>query len=164
MIGAIRALHTEDSPMHPLGHGYEIDDDPVPIDIDAVHRFLSADSYWARGRSREAVEHTIRSAARVVGLYHRGAQVGFARATSDGASFAYLTDVYVLPGHRGGGRGTSLVRAMIDDGPLADHRWLLHTHDAHALYAKFGFAEAPPTLMERPARAASRAQPVAAAA
>lgn len=150
--------------MYSLEHGYEIDDDPTRIDVEAVHSFLTADSYWARGRGREVVEHTIRSAARVVGLYHRGVQVGFARATSDGASFAYLTDVYVLPGHRGGGRGTSLVRAMIDEGPLADYRWLLHTHDAHALYAKFGFAEAPSTLMERPARARSQAEPQSMAA
>lgn len=147
--------------MQALESGYAIDDDPLRIDVDAVHRFLSQDSYWARGRSRELVERTVREATRVVGLYHHGRQVGFARANSDGASFAYLTDVYVLPEHRGGGRGTALVRAMIDEGPLADHRWLLHTHDAHALYARFGFSEPPLTLMERPARILSAGHPVA---
>jgi len=36
-----------------LGDGYELDDDPGRIDRDAVHRYLSEESYWARGRSRE---------------------------------------------------------------------------------------------------------------
>jgi hypothetical protein len=36
------------------------------------------------------------SPARVVGLYHQGRQIGFARAVSDGASVTYLADVYVL--------------------------------------------------------------------
>jgi hypothetical protein len=29
---------------------------------------------------------------------------------------------------------------MIERGPYADRRWVLHTRDAHALYEKFGFA------------------------
>ena len=132
-----------------LGDGYELDDDPDRIDLDAVHAYLTA-SYWAEGRSRETVERLVRTAQRVVGLYVGGEQVGFCRAVSDDASLAYLADVYVLPAHRGRGLGVELVREMIDNGPYAERRWLLHTRDAHELYRRFGFGLPGERLMERP--------------
>lgn len=76
--------------------------------------------------------------------------VGFARAVSDGVALAYLADVFVLPGHRGRGLGRRLVTVMIDEGPGGHYRWLLHTVDAHRLYAGFGFAAPDDTLLERP--------------
>ena len=132
-----------------LEGGYELDDDPARVDVDAVHAFLT-EAYWSEGRSRETVEHLVRSAQRVVGLYHDGAQVGFCRALSDDASIAYLADVYVLPEHRGRGLGDELVREMVDNGPYAHLRWLLQTRDAHGLYRRMGFGEPGERLMERP--------------
>jgi ribosomal protein S18 acetylase RimI-like enzyme len=132
-----------------LEGGYELDDDPARVDVDAVHAFLT-EAYWSEGRSRETVEHLVRSAQRVVGLYHDGAQVGFCRALSDDASIAYLADVYVLPEHRGRGLGDELVREMVDNGPYAHLRWLLQTRDAHGLYRRIGFGEPGERLMERP--------------
>ena len=132
-----------------LDGGFELDDDHGRIDVDAVHQFLSQASYWALGRRRETVEQLVENASRVIGLYHGTRQVGFARAVSDGVVFAYLADVYVLPDYRGRGLGLELVREMVERGPYARVRWLLHTADAHALYAKLGFAPPPPTTMER---------------
>jgi GNAT superfamily N-acetyltransferase len=137
-----------------LGDGFELDDDPGRVDLVAVHTFLNQESYWARGRSRELMEKAIAGSARVVGLYHDDEQAGFARAVSDGATFAYLADVYVLAAHRGRGLGLELIREIVDGGPRWNARWLLHTADAQALYAKLGFAEGPPPhpQMERRAR------------
>ena len=98
------------------------------------------------------VERLVREAQRVVGLYKDGAQVGFCRAASDGANVVYLADVYVLAEHRSHGLGLELVREMVDNGPLADRTWLLHTRDMHALYAKVGFGPPGERLMERPSR------------
>lgn len=134
-----------------LAEGYELDDDPRRVDVDAVHAFLSGESYWARGRPRELVERLVREADRVVGLYRDGAQVGFCRAlVDDGANVAYLADVYVLTDHRGRGLGLELVREMVENGPYADRTWLLHTRDMHNLYAKAGFGPPGERLMERP--------------
>ena len=133
-----------------LPGGYELDDDPARIDVEAVHRYLSEDSYWARGRRREQVERSLTTASRVVGLYQGGAQVGFARVLSDDFWVAYLADVYVLPEHRGDGRGTELVREAVENGPHRDCRWMLHTADAHGLYAKLGFGRPDATYLERP--------------
>jgi len=137
--------------MKQLRDGYEIDDDPTRVDVDAVWAFLSTGAYWARWRTRADVAAQIAASWRVVGAYAPdGSQVGFARAFSDTVSLAYLADLYVLPGHRGHGLGHALTAAMVDEGPGAGMRWLLHTQDAHELYAAHGFAPADVTVMERP--------------
>ncbi|HYZ18514.1 MAG TPA: GNAT family N-acetyltransferase [Gaiellaceae bacterium] len=132
-----------------LPGGLELDDDPGRVDIDALHAFLSEHAYWALGRPRETVERLVREASRIVGLYEGDRLIGFARTVSDGQSFAYLADVYVLPEYRGRGLGFELVREAVENGPYADRRWLLHTEDAHALYEKLGFRKPGYKLMER---------------
>jgi GNAT superfamily N-acetyltransferase len=131
-----------------LGDGYELDDDPGRIDRAAVHAYL-ARSYWAEGRSREVQDALIDGAARVVGLYHDGEQVGFSRTLSDGHAQSYLADVYVLDEHRGRGLGVELVGFSVDEGPLAHTKWFLHTRDAHELYRRFGFTEPSERALER---------------
>ncbi len=142
-----------------LPGGFELDDDRARVDVDAVHDFISTESYWGLGRSRELVDRAVAGSTRVVGLYNdparqpdRGRQVGFARAVSDGVSVAYLADVYVLPAHRGKGLGLELVREIVDGNSFGEVRWMLHTADAQKLYAKLGFVEGEPPypLMERP--------------
>ncbi|HEU0249029.1 MAG TPA: GNAT family N-acetyltransferase [Gaiellaceae bacterium] len=132
-----------------LGEGYELDDDPGRIDRGAVHRYLSEESYWAKGRAREVQDELIDGAARVVGLYHAGEQVGFTRTLSDGHVQSYLADVYVLEEHRGRGFGVELVRFSVDEGPLVHTKWFLHTEDAHGLYLKLGFEEPGSKALER---------------
>jgi GNAT superfamily N-acetyltransferase len=133
-----------------LPDGFELDDDAARVPIDELHAFLSTHAYWALGRPRETVERLVLEADRVVGLYRDGALAGFCRAVTDGVAFVYLADVFVLPEHRGRGLGVELVREMIEHGPYATRRWLLHTDDAHGLYEKFGFAAPDARLMERP--------------
>jgi ribosomal protein S18 acetylase RimI-like enzyme len=132
-----------------LPGGYELDDDAGRIDLDAVHRYLSEESYWAKGRSLAVVDDLVRGATRVIGLYRDGEQVGFARVLSDGHVIGYLADVYVLEGHRGRGLGVELVREAVERSPFSPRRWLLHTKDAQRLYERLGFGPASVRLMER---------------
>jgi len=132
-----------------VGDGLELDDDEGRIDRAEVHRWLSEVSYWAAGRPRGTQDRLIDDAQRVVGLYDGDRQIGFCRAASDGVSFVYLADVYVLEEYRGRGLGEALVRFMIDESPYADVRWLLHTTNMHPLYRKLGFAEPDYKVMER---------------
>ncbi len=63
-----------------------------------------------------------------------------ARVVTDGATFAWLCDVYVDPAERGRGLGTWLAGAVRDHlGELGVRRILLATLDAHGVYAKIGF-------------------------
>lgn len=133
-----------------LSDGYRLNDDPQAVDLDALWTFLSTEAYWGRWRTREVVERQVRGAWRVGVLRHDNRQVGFARAVSDGEALAYLADVYVESAHRGRGLGAALVRFVVDEGAGAGFRWLLHTRDAHGLYARFGFAPPSVRLLERP--------------
>ena len=131
---------------------YEFSDDPDRVDRDAVWDFMITHAYWGQWRSRDIVERQIAGAWRVVGAYEitTGQMVGFARAVSDGCALAYIADVYIHPDHRGHHLGVGLIHTLIEEGPGAHFRWMLHTGDAHGLYAKFGFAAPDHTYMERP--------------
>ena len=130
---------------------YELDDDPARIDPAAAAAFLTTEAYWGRWRTAHDITRQIGTAWRVIGAYDAaGAMVGLARAISDGGS-AYLADVYVLPAHRGRGLGKAVVAMMVEEGPGAGFRWMLHTSDAHALYEKAGFGPPNPSYLERPA-------------
>ncbi len=143
---------------------YEIDDDPGRVDADAAVAFLTTQAYWGKWRGAADIKGQIAAAWRVVGAYDRaGAMVGFARAYGDGGC-AYLADVYVLAEHRGAGLGQALVRMMIEDGPGAGWRWMLHTSDAHGLYRQFGFARPNDRYLERPPRSEGAAPAQKAAA
>jgi GNAT superfamily N-acetyltransferase len=124
------------------------------LDRDWIWMVLSTDAYWARWRTRADVEAQIEGAWRIVGVYDSasGAQVGYARAVSDGVADAYLADVIADPAHRGGGVGKLILNTMIDDGPGSEFRWTLFTRDAHGLYAQYGFATPDDTTMVRPSR------------
>jgi GNAT superfamily N-acetyltransferase len=123
--------------------GYWVSDDTALIDIDAVHGWLSTLSYWATGRPRRTMEKAIARSLNL-GVYDAdGAQVGYCRWVTDGATFAWLCDVFVDPGHRGNGLGVFLVRVATEHPEVHGLRMFLGTRDAHELYRKFGFT-APP--------------------
>lgn len=132
--------------------GYELDDDPARVDVDAVHRFLAQEAYWVPGRTREVVERLVWTSTRVVAAYAPdGSLVGFARVMSDGSNMAWLGDVFVLAPHRGRGLGAAIVRECVQDPRVRDVHWYLNTRDAQALYRRFGFVPADPgRTMVRP--------------
>jgi len=119
--------------------GYEIDDDPGRLDVDAIHAFLARDAYWSAGIPRDVLSRAIAGSLNF-GLYRDRAQVGFARVVSDKATFAWLADVYVLPDHRCHRLGHWLVQAALDHPDLQGlRRIVLATSDAHQIYADCGF-------------------------
>lgn len=134
---------------------YEISTDRARLDVALIHRWLSEDSYWAKGVPRDVVERSIENAL-CFGIYDgNGAQVGFARVITDKATFAYLADVFVLEAHRGKGLSKTLMAEILAHPELQDlRRWLLATWDAHGLYAQFGF-----TPLDRPERIMERRDP-----
>ena len=126
--------------------------DKSKLDIDLIADFLSNRSYWARGRSREKIERSIRNTL-CFGVYdENNKQVGFARVLSDFAVFAWIMDVFILEQYRGRGLGKLLMKAIMEHADLQGlERWGLGTKDAHGLYAQFGFKplKTPETKMEK---------------
>lgn len=120
---------------------YEISTDRDRLDLDTIHRFLSTEAYWSPGVAREVVERSIENSV-CFGVYEGNEQVGFARVVTDGATFGWLADVFIVSGHRGRGLGKRLVEAILEHPELRGlRRWMLGTADAHELYRRFGFSE-----------------------
>lgn len=129
---------------------YAITTNPSRLDLGVVHSFLKG-SYWAQGVPREVVERSVKNSL-CFGIYRGDEQLGFARVTSDRATFAYLADVFVLEEHRGRGLGKWLVEVVLSHPELQGlRRWMLATADAHELYQGYGFRglESPEIFMER---------------
>ena len=119
---------------------YTITTDQSQFDLEAIHRFLSEQSYWAKGVPREVVERSLKGSL-CFGVLKGREQVGLARVITDGAVFAYLCDVYILPEHRGQGLSKWLMETIVQHPELQGLRkWMLATQDAHGLYAQFGFS------------------------
>ena len=128
---------------------YEIDDERSRLDMERIIAWL-AESYWAGATPEAAVRRSWQRAGVVLGLYRGAELIGCARAVTDFARFAYLSDAFVLPEHRGHGLGRWLVQTMIDHPAVPGVRWVLHTKDAHGLYGQLGFEAADETVMQRP--------------
>jgi GNAT superfamily N-acetyltransferase len=120
--------------------GLLISDDRRLLDRVLIHRFLSENSYWAKGVPREVVDRSIEHSL-CFGVYQGGRQTGFARVVTDFSTFAWLADVFVVEEQRGQGLSKRLVAAALGHPQLQGlRRFLLGTADAHGLYARFGFA------------------------
>lgn len=122
-----------------LDNGYEIDSDVSRLDIVMIHKFLSIESYWARGRTREVVEDSIRNSF-CLGVYAQdGRQVGFARLVSDWTTFGWICDLFIQENERGKGLGKQIVKTIVSMPNVAKiRRLMLSTSDAHSLYKKYG--------------------------
>ena len=120
-----------------------ISDERERLDRELIHRFLSEESYWAKGIPREIVDRAI-DGSHCFGAYADDRQVGFTRVITDHATFGYLSDVFVISEFRGRGVGRQLVETALAHPELRTlRRWMLVTQDAQSLYARYGFENPP---------------------
>src|ERR1700761_4196593 len=132
-------MHTMMNDAAFLKKGFSISTDKSLLDFDVIYRFLSEDSYWSQGIPAEKLKRAIENSL-CFGVYIRNTQVGFTRVITDKATFAYLCDVFILPGYRGLGLSKWLIQTIIAYPELQGlRRWSLATADAHGLYRQFGF-------------------------
>lgn len=144
----MRSMKDPDTMQSPL----RISTDKQELDVALIHRFLSSEAYWSRDIPRDTVQRAIDGSMCFGGYVDGAGQVAFARVITDGATFAYLADVFVLEDQRGKGYSKQLMQAVMAHPRLQDlRRFMLATWDAHGLYAQFGFQPAarPDRLMEK---------------
>lgn len=124
--------------------GFVVDTDPSRLDLAVVHEWLSTDTYWATGRSLDAVSRAADASVNF-GVYDSDdKQVGYARVVTDGVTLGWLCDVYIAREVRGRGIGTALSKVIVDAiRPLGLRRFMLSTVDAHEIYAGVGFVPCP---------------------
>ena len=128
----------------------QLDDDSARLDLDRIHGWL-ASSYWSPAIDRGLMERAF-AGSHCLGAYRDGEQIGFARAITDHATFAWIADVWVDESVRGQGIGQSLVGWFVDHPRFTGIRRIgLVTADAHGLYEKLGFRALlrPDRYMER---------------
>jgi GNAT superfamily N-acetyltransferase len=118
---------------------YLLSTDKGKLNVEVIHHFLSEEAYWSRHIPLDVVVRAIKGAM-CFGIYHDGAQVGFARVITDNATFGYLADVFVVPEHRGRGLSKWMMECIMSHPDLQGlRRFMLATLDAHTLYTQFGF-------------------------
>lgn len=127
--------------------GFTISTDKTKLDVVAIHNYLSTESYWAENIPIAILQKSIDGSV-CFGIYQQNKQVAFARVITDGATFGYLADVFVLQEFRGLGLSKWLMNFILHHPNLQNfRRWMLATKDAHGLYSQFGFA-----ALEKPER------------
>jgi GNAT superfamily N-acetyltransferase len=120
---------------------FTISTDPLRLDLNVIHSFLSTESYWARNIPYETVTRAANNSLNF-GIYHHHQQIGYARVITDFATIAYLGDVFIISDFRGRGLSKWLVETVVNHTELQGlRRWILLTGDAHTLYRKFGWKE-----------------------
>ena len=119
---------------------FYISTDKSKMDIEIIHRYLSEESYWAKGIPKEIVEKSVANSF-CFGVFYHDRQIGFAKVITDLATIAYLGDVFILDKFRGLGLSKLLMETIMHHPELQGlRRWILLTADAHELYRKFGWS------------------------
>lgn len=124
--------------------GFTISTDEAHLDREVIWRYLHDESYWANGIPRELFDRSLERSLNF-GLFDGvagdgGKQIGFSRVVTDGATFAWLCDVFVLDAYRHRGLATWLIETVVKHPDLQVQRgFVLATRDAHGLYEKFGW-------------------------
>lgn len=108
-------------------HPYLISSDPTLLSYDAISAALSSpQTYWAKPLTPSALSTCINSSF-ILGLHisnipptgavglataPKPTQIGLARLITDYTTFAYLTDVFVVPEEQGKGLGKWLIQCV----------------------------------------------------
>lgn len=125
-------------------------DAPGESDLDVIHALLT-ETYWSPGIPRDIVGRAFANSISALARDEGGALIGFARAVTDRATFAWVADVVVIEAQRGQGIGRELVAALQAHPEMQNlRRWVLGTRDAHGVYEPLGFTPlgAPERYME----------------
>ncbi|KQM59229.1 GNAT family N-acetyltransferase [Agreia sp. Leaf210] len=127
-----------------VAEDFTVSTDLARIDLDTVHRWLSTDTFWARGRARQTVQQAAEGSMNFGVFDPDGELCAYARVVTDRATFAWVCDVYVEPARRGLGVGRLVADAVVNAlVPLDLTRVMLSTLDAHGLYEQVGFVPFP---------------------
>ena len=110
-----------------LKNGFTISTDKNKLDVGTIHDYLCNRSYWAQGRTIEAVRKSIENSL-CFGVHDKDDHfIGFARVITDCTVFAYLLDLFILESYRKRGLGKCLVDHIINNEALKNIRWRLDT-------------------------------------
>lgn len=128
---------------------YLISTEPGLIQVDQVREALDSDiAWWANGLPPDAIKKALRNSL-CLGVYvlpestsqiagKSLEQIGLARIVTDDVTFAYMTDVYILPQHQSKGLGRWLLECVDELIKSWPHlrRFMFLTSDQMPFYRK----------------------------
>lgn len=127
------------APLNITYKGYLVTTDKTLMDVVAIHKWLSEESYWVKGIPFDVVATSFNNSF-CIAVLKDGQQVGYARLITDYATIAYLGDVYIEAEHRGKGLSKKMMESLLGLDWIAQLRKvILGTLDAHSLYTRYGF-------------------------
>jgi ribosomal protein S18 acetylase RimI-like enzyme len=136
----------DDAPIEFRRGEFVVSTDRGRIKTDAALALLHT-TFWASNMRREALARAIANSV-CFGLFEGESLVGFGRAVTDLATYAYWTDVVIAEGYRGRGLGRWLSECMLAHPDLQGlRRVTLLTRDAVDLYTGVGFTLGPGALV-----------------
>ena len=111
------------------------------MDVILIHKYLSEESYWAKGISYNFVDHSLTNSFNV-GAFIDDQQVGFGRVITDYYTFGWLADFFVLEAYQRKGISKKIL-SYIGYQPwyVRLRRVMLNTSTAHGLYRQFAFGD-----------------------
>jgi ribosomal protein S18 acetylase RimI-like enzyme len=134
-----------DTPLEFRRGDYVLTTDRDRIPLDQALALLHT-TFWAGDMPREQLARAMRGSV-CFGVLAGDTLVGFGRAVTDLATYAYLCDVIVVPAHGGKGLAQWMVRTMLDHPQMQGfRRFALMTTTAQTLYEKFGFTDKPESV------------------
>ena len=118
---------------------YTVSSEKKHVDVDVLHDMLRS-SYWAKDRSREAIEKSI-EASLCFSLLKDKEQIRFVRVLTDIMAYAIILDMIIIEAFRGQGLGKWLMHCICDHPEVKPLRQVLWTGDADDFYRQAGFEE-----------------------
>jgi GNAT superfamily N-acetyltransferase len=140
----------DDLPIELRQGGFVISTDRARMAPHAILPLLQ-DTHWGGGMTLEVLARAMINSV-CFGVFEGNTLVGFGRAVTDLATYAYWTDVVIAENYRGRGLGRWLSECMLAHPELQGlRRVALLTRDAAELYTGVGFSVGPGSLiyMER---------------
>lgn len=111
-----------------------------PGGIRQLQLLLDQHSFWAQGRSRQALRQMLNGSQAAVSAWQSGQLIGFGRASSDGLYRAVLWDVVVASTQQGQGLGRRIVETLLQTPALKSvERTYLMTTNSTGFYSQLGF-------------------------
>ena len=118
------------------------------LDTDVIIDFLHQHSYWAKERPIDVILSSIKNSL-CIGVYHAGAQIGFARILTDYSTVFYLAELFVIPKYQGRGVGDKIMTYIDNIPELKKIRGMLTTRYAHEFYERHGYSREHLVVKER---------------
>ena len=134
-----------DAPLEVRRDDYVLTTNRDRIPLDQALALLHT-TFWAGDMPSDQLARAMRGSV-CFGVLAGDRLVGFARAITDLATYAYLCDVVVDPAHGGKGLAQWMVRTMLEHPQMQGfRRFALMTTTAQSLYEKFGFTDKPESV------------------